>query len=61
MNRMLCGVKKLFVFHWNGTHFVINPDIRVSHLTDVSTYTVDTFCLQYMFNCHIELKLLLCL
>ena len=35
VNRMLCGVKELFVFHWNGTHFIVNPDIRVSHLTDV--------------------------
>jgi len=34
-NRMLCGVKELFVFEWNGTHFVPNSDIRVSHLTDV--------------------------
>ena len=44
-HRMLCGVKELFVFHWNGTQFVVNRDIRVSHLTDVSMHTVDMSCL----------------
>jgi len=41
VSRLLCGVKQLFVFHWNGTHFVPNSHIRVSHLTDVCTD--DTF------------------
>jgi len=40
---MLCGVKDLFVFHWNGTDFIPNSDIRVFHLTDVCA--VDHLCL----------------
>jgi len=50
-HRMLCGVKELFVFHWNGTQFVVNRDIRVSHLTDVSMHTVDMSCLCCLCNC----------
>jgi len=34
---MLCGVKELFIFDWNGSHFAVNSHIRVSHLTDVCT------------------------
>jgi len=50
MCRMLCGVKELFIFRWNGTLFVVNPDVRVSHLTDVSICTVDTFRLSCFCN-----------